>query len=135
MFLISDAATQEIQRLMAESECLEPVASFGQRSKSSLASKRMIKAIEEGDAKAIFTIAKQEYAEIQHDLDFQLAVFVHERAECLASNLCSIAGIEFNVPLPLLKAMAGLTLDHGMDGFVFRAKDGSIVSLAQQREG
>lgn len=131
-FRLDISASDAINRIFAQSNCVEPVAVLSMRTQVFNSSNELRSALGSDDKQKIRDAAEQEWSQSSVKARFVLDVFAYEKAEINSTDVVLIDGIAFELPQSLNVLLQDACL-YFENGFLLRSRDGTKIDLPVPR--
>jgi|SRR5580765_5759500 len=127
-FTLDPSARDALRRLVTDSNFVEPVAVFSKRTNVASGSEELRNAFASGNEHALRDVAEHEWTSASVNAVVFLDVFIYERSEIQVSDIVSVDGIEFELPVSFRDFLDGIRLFYA-GAFFLRNRDGKAVDL------
>ena len=131
VFSINEAALTEIQRIIRESKCRDPIARLYETADAERLFENFKAAFQEGTKglQELEAMGKKRFEEVGDQLKFSLAVGAHERADYPPEYLTDISGITFGIGAEICEALREYCLTFEDGRFLLRGPDNVAYTL------
>src|SRR5690349_21203460 len=116
-FSLSQAAVNEIRSRLNRSHESSPVASLQDQAPAPVS---LADVIDRADPDHRLALARDEYARLESELRFRVAVAVYASSECRPQDLIEISGVPFVMPREMLAFFASCSLEYENGSFLLR---------------
>ena len=131
VFSINEAALTEIQRILRESKCRDPIARLFETADAGRLFDNFKAALQEGtkSPQELEAMGKKRFEEIGDQLKSSLAVGAYERADYPPEYLTDIRGITFGISAEVCEALREYCLTFEDGHFLLRGPDNVAHTL------